>query len=60
MKGGEKMPKTKKNSLDQEIKRALRTYRSIPQRILPVQYSKWISLPVEVRLRASEVLAQEL
>lgn len=54
------MPKTKKNSLNQEIKRALRTYRSIPQRILPVQYSKWISIPDEVRLRASEVLAQEL
>lgn len=54
------MPKTKNNSLNNEVKRAIQLYKSIPQRILPVQYAKWMSIPDEVRLRASEVLARNL
>lgn len=54
------MSKTKNNSLNYEVKRAIQLYKSIPQRILPVQYAKWMSIPDEVRLKASEVLAQSL
>lgn len=54
------MPKTKNNSLNNQVKRAIRLYKSIPQRILPVQYPGWMSIPDEVRLRVSEALARNL